>query len=762
MRIESSARTMEKRLSEASGPPRPGLFSSSRKSKRRSNRRVNQVDASPSTWGNGPRSEQEDTLVSSVEYPPQMLWQSAGVPQNVPGNGQRLFAAMSDPSVCGYSPMPLTYTMQPVSLPPMYRMYQPMPVPNVRSVHGRHRRHCNEHLANVCPGANNNVNGYGSLRENGRLEATVHVAYQNGDYASLPATANKDSGINSDEMNSEQRRYSDPGLGPAENLPHSDNSDDSDSIESGSSVTTISRSNKLVLSLIEQMTELKKYNNQLFKELSETKSYVENIKEKLAQCKHNTSTDYQPGMLSGLIGEIREANKNCEEGLVTKVKSMLEEKCYQQTKEMEELKNQLSKLTKEKEESDERVAKLEEELMVLKLSATNGGREIAAFEEETLALRRELQEARASRTLAENHAAKCVNFAVSRSVTRVTFDTPCVTSTPVRNALTDTCSLSPVLPRFAIPSSVPRFSSRSSTEVAALSLVLEDANRRRNAGPESRDFPQPTEDESVSRCFETTCQTMVATSSNEDTVNAMGIESRDKIRNQRTSAGLATIRPDISSTSKDNPVLFNRKEVDIVDSTSDDGKLTEEMDMRHLLTTDSSLSEEQTGGNRQDLRGKCAEMTSVMEKDAKARILVSPSSLEKQKDLLNEAESSINHPSSQKTCTSRTQRGSLKKPPRRRTGNLRRSFSETDKNLKVKESPSSCSSTIIGGTSRDAVSEDEGCRSRSDDRRDIIEVPDVAVVCGGSIMPKNLCSTRTPISRTQREPSRATYTTAYI
>jgi len=109
-------------------------------------------------------------------------------------------------------------------------------------------------LANVCPNANNNVvNGYSSLQENGRLEATVHIAHQNGDYASLPSTANKDSGINSDELNSEQRRYSDPGLGPPENSSHSDNSDDSDSIESGSSVTTISRSNKLVLSLIEQV-----------------------------------------------------------------------------------------------------------------------------------------------------------------------------------------------------------------------------------------------------------------------------------------------------------------------------------------------------------------------------------------------------------------------------------------------------------------------------------------------------------------------------
>lgn len=48
-----------------------------------------------------------------------------------------------------------------------------------------------------------------------------------------------------------------------------------------------------------QMTELKKCNSQLFKELSETKSNVENIKAKLAQCKHSIPTDYQPGMLSG-------------------------------------------------------------------------------------------------------------------------------------------------------------------------------------------------------------------------------------------------------------------------------------------------------------------------------------------------------------------------------------------------------------------------------------------------------------------------------
>lgn len=48
-----------------------------------------------------------------------------------------------------------------------------------------------------------------------------------------------------------------------------------------------------------QMTELKKGNSQLFKELSETKSNLENVKAKLVQCKYNTPADYQPGMLSG-------------------------------------------------------------------------------------------------------------------------------------------------------------------------------------------------------------------------------------------------------------------------------------------------------------------------------------------------------------------------------------------------------------------------------------------------------------------------------
>lgn len=47
------------------------------------------------------------------------------------------------------------------------------------------------------------------------------------------------------------------------------------------------------------MTELKKGNSQLFKELNETKSELGSMKAKLAQCKYSGSSDYQPGMLSG-------------------------------------------------------------------------------------------------------------------------------------------------------------------------------------------------------------------------------------------------------------------------------------------------------------------------------------------------------------------------------------------------------------------------------------------------------------------------------
>ncbi|XP_014607800.1 PREDICTED: uncharacterized protein LOC106788765 isoform X1 [Polistes canadensis] len=407
----------------------------SRKSKKRTNKKNN----TSGNWVNNSQYDQSNNAMSNMEYP-QVVWQP-GIQSHVPNhNGQRLFAAMSDPSVCSYSPMPMTYTMEPVSLPTMYRLYQPMPY-GVQNTHARLKQKFNPKPP-VIP------SGYTSLQEN-KNNSTILSSYQNGDYASLPPVANKSNGINEDEISSEHRRYSDPGLGPTESSIHNQE-EDSDSGDSSSSVTTIGRSNKLVLSLIEQMAELKKSNGQLFKELSEAKFELETMKLKFSEFKH--SSDYQPGMLSDLIREIREANKMCEEGLVIKIQSMMEEKSNQRFVDIELLKGQISKLVKEKEESERRVSKLEEEVAILKTSANNEGREIAAFEEETLALRRELQEALATRNLTDGttkHGTKCVN-AISRSVTPVIFETPRITSTPVRTALTETCNLVP-----AISSSIP-------------------------------------------------------------------------------------------------------------------------------------------------------------------------------------------------------------------------------------------------------------------------------------------------------------------
>lgn len=232
------------RLDASRSGCREDASSHPKKSKKRSGKRSSVLGP----WANSAQSNQNSNVVPDMDYQ-HVMWQS-NVQQNIQSNGQRLFAAASDPSMCGYAQMPMTYAMEPVSLPAMYRLYQPVPFSGVRPVHGRPRRHCNQnHPMNL--GANSVANGYTSLQENG-LECPIPVNYQNGDYTSLPPTANRNIEVNGDELNSEHRRYSDPGLGSAEAPAHTQ-SEESDSGDSGSSITTIGRSNKLVLSLIEQV-----------------------------------------------------------------------------------------------------------------------------------------------------------------------------------------------------------------------------------------------------------------------------------------------------------------------------------------------------------------------------------------------------------------------------------------------------------------------------------------------------------------------------
>ncbi|TGZ46201.1 Uncharacterized protein DBV15_06515 [Temnothorax longispinosus] len=547
------------------------------------------------------------------------------------------------------------------------------------------------------------------------------------------------------------------------------------------------------LDAIPVMTELKKCNSQLFKELSETKSNLENVKAKWAQCKHSTPADYQPGMLSELVREIREANRNCEEGLITKVKFMLEEKCNQQVKEVDELKNQLAKLMKEKEESDQRVAKLEEEVTALKLSATNEDREIAVFEEENLALRRELQEARACRTMAEN-AAKCVNFAVSRSVTPVTFDTPCITSTPVRTALTDTCFPLPAIPPASHTSSSASSVLRSrSAEVAAFQPTSE-VDQCQNFATDSEPVSceeSPTKESAWKRAemFLASCHTTI-TCMNDDVTSFIDIIAKQESGRQT----ITCMNDDVTSfidiiAKQESGVMDNGtlseilSEIDLGDCLEfyakeardvmrNDGKIksttTEAEKRTKVLLTD--IPEESTDDQ---LGIYDAKMLSMLERDG-ANDLGSSGVLEEETDLpdklsdcASKAEKLTNHSDNhsfwQKLCKFRNQRGSFKKP-RRKKGNSRKLFSESD------EDPSQDQTKILmadmvppgsPGSDRDTANEDGDCfpnNDRTNHGTTITDVPDVVVIGGGSIVPKDLCSTRTLTSRTQTAPSRATYT----
>ena len=96
----------------------------------------------------------------------------------------------------------------------------------------------------------------------------------------------------------------------------------------------------------------------------------------------------------------------------------------------------------------------------------------------------------------------------------------------------------------------------------------------------------------------------------------------------------------------------------------------------------------------------------------------------------------------------------------------RRSLSEADKVAERKETGGREGRRRVskGGEDRNRNLDDGGDDDVDDDEtsRAITEIPEVAVVGGGSFVPKDLCSTGILTSRVLTAPSRATYTTAYI
>lgn len=423
------------------------------------------------------------------------------------------------------------------------------------------------------------------------------------------------------------------------------------------------------------------------------------------------------------------------------------------------------------------------------IRTSNEGREIAVFEEENLALRRELQEARASRTLAENHAAKCVNFAVSRSVTPVTFDTPCITSTPVRTALTDTRFLLPAIPSTSHTISTSSVLCSRSGEVADLQPVSEDQCQNSATDSETVSREDSKVENALKRAemFLASCHTAV-TCTNNDVTSYIDIWKKVSNGNsgyQFVDTGTVC---DILSNCKmefDDYSRFRAKEAryamlervgrgngGIIKSTITE----EEENMKVSLT---GIPEKPTDDQPSELYeaeiSEYINQSAIKKKDGAndlelSQVLEEQKDLDKLSDALSKAEMLINHSNDysfwQKLYKFRNQRGSFKKP-RRKKRSLRKLFSETDESDEDSRQDSKTLADIVSpcssGSNRDTTNEDGDCCPNDDcTNRAITDVPEVVVIGGGSIVPKDLCSMRTLTSRTQTAPSRATYTTAYI
>lgn len=370
------------------------------------------------------------------------------------------------------------------------------------------------------------------------------------------------------------------------------------------------------------------------------------------------------------------------------------------------------------------------------MARSNEGREIAAFEEETLALRRELQEARASKCLAENHAAKCVN---ARSVTPVaTFDTTqsYVTSTPVRTALSDTCSLIPAPPSStsSLSSIVPQHITsllRSRTADLAHHFVADKTNVYRTA-----DCSSPTTSINASWSLDDQCQ--VSSSGNQ---SPLIVTASNSFEQHRT---------DVSLEESSN---FSASELALETRSSDQREDDDLILVEHRLEENSSSKKTKDEDMVRD---------DELKTDSATTKSIGATSSNAQEKKLRESKKEV------ELSRGHHQRVGSKKSRKKKGSSVsKRSFVETDKGGTVAERNDS-------GTkdARRTVSEDED-RSRlnggdddvdGDDEtsRAITEIPEVTVVGGGSFVPKDLCSTGILTSRVLTAPSRATYTTAYI
>ncbi|CAH0550231.1 unnamed protein product [Brassicogethes aeneus] len=227
------------------------------------------------------------------------------------------------------------------------------------------------------PNPNINFMGTMSTPKHATLPNNLMVNGDNSEYLSLPV-------VNLDQTDEpSKRRFSDPGL-PNESDTSSNSFDE-----------------QLVEKLTYQVGSLQEQNRKLSKEVMEMRIELNILKQQ--QSLRHYDRDYEPGMLSDIIREVRDAARVREDALIARVKHMIEER---------QLSMNHMQMVSEKNRNNDRILKLEEQLKNLAVSqrvpepsaaelASNSARQVLELERETLDLRRELQDTRAKKEEAD-------------------------------------------------------------------------------------------------------------------------------------------------------------------------------------------------------------------------------------------------------------------------------------------------------------------------------------------------------------------------
>lgn len=189
------------------------------------------------------------------------------LPNYLPVHGQRLFAAVSDPAVCGY-PVSLAYPYDPVAVSLGYPMYQPPPYHHHRVPLHTPRK---PRLRNNCEQVDHAKDTFETVDE----------------YTSLPP------GNLQDTESDHQRRFSDPGLA-------NNSASEEDSLSTNGSSASWCQDSQIA----SQIESLVQENKRLSKELKETQVELQELKLEVVSLSQIQSS-CEPGFISGTLTHIK-------------------------------------------------------------------------------------------------------------------------------------------------------------------------------------------------------------------------------------------------------------------------------------------------------------------------------------------------------------------------------------------------------------------------------------------------------------------------